>query len=100
LMPPFAGKMVPYNTDLSKPVGSWKKSWASAQKAAGVTARIHDLRHRASTVMVENGTPVSTLKTITGHLTDEMVEHYTHIRDEARRKAVDALDMANGGLIQ
>jgi integrase len=94
------GKMVAYATDTSKPLGSWKRSWASAQKAAGIAARIHDLRHHANTVMVELGTSISALKSITGHLTDEMVEHYTHIRDEAKRKAVEALDVANGGLIQ
>jgi integrase len=81
-------------------VRTWKKSWASAQKAAGVKARIHDLRHHANTVMVEAETPLSTLKTITGHVTDEMVEHYTHVRDEAKRKAVDALGTINVGMIQ
>jgi integrase len=94
------GKMVPYGTDMTKPLGSWKKSWASVQKEAGVTARIHDLRHHANTVMVESGTPIPTLKSITGHLTDEMVEHYTHIRDEAKRRAVDALNATNTGVVQ
>jgi integrase len=94
------GKMVPYGTDVRKPLGTWKKSWATAQKVAGIKARIHDLRHHANTVMVESGTPISTLKSITGHMTQEMVEHYTHVRDEAKRKAVEALDTANDGLIQ
>lgn len=88
--------------------GIWLKSFgqvgillrATAQKATGIKARIHDLRHHANTVMVESGTPIPTLKSITGHMTQEMVEHYTHVRDEAKRKAVDALDAANGGLIQ
>jgi integrase len=88
--------MIPYDTDTGKPLGTWKKSWASSQKAASVKARIHDLRHHANTLMVESGTPISTLKAITGHMTSEMVEHYSHIRDEAKRKAVDALDVANG----
>lgn len=49
--------------------------------------------------MVESGTPITTLKSITGHMTAEMVEHYSHIRDEAKRKAVEALDTANSGMI-
>jgi integrase len=94
------GKMVPYDTDLSKPVGTWKKSWASAQKAAGVKARIHDLRHHANTIMAEAGVPISTLKSISGWMTTEMSEHYTHVRDTSKRKAVDALGAANVGMIQ
>jgi integrase len=78
---------MPDATDTSKAPGTWKKSWASAQTAAGVKARVHDLRHHANTVMVESGTPISTLKSITGHMTAEMVEHHTHVRDEAKRKA-------------
>lgn len=94
------GKMVPYETDPSKPVGSWKKSWATVQKAAGVQARIHDLRHHANTVMAESGIPLSTLKAVAGWMTSEMAEHYSHIRDEAKRKAVEALEAANAGRIQ
>ncbi len=45
-------------------------------------------------------TPIATLKSITGHFTYEMDEHYTHIRDKAKRKAVEALDAANGGIVQ
>ena len=29
-----------------------------------------------------------------------MVEHYSHIRDEATWKAIEALDAANSGMIQ
>lgn len=92
--------MTSYGVDKSKPLGSWKTAWRTALKAAGVKARIHDLRHHANTVMIESGVPLQTLKSITGHLTDEMAEHYTHIRDEARRKAVEALDAANRGTVQ
>jgi hypothetical protein len=29
---------------------------------------------------------------IAGHVSREMLEHYSHVRQEAKRKAVDALD--------
>lgn len=94
------GSMKSYGVNRSKPLGSWKTAWRSVQKASGVKARIHDLRHHANTVMVESGTPIPTLKAITGHLTDAMVEHYTHIRDDARRKAVESLEGSSGMAIK
>ena len=70
-----------------KPQGSWKTAWRPVQKASGVKARIHDLRHHANTVMVKSGTPIPTLKAITGHLTEAMVGHPTHIRDDTTKSS-------------
>jgi integrase len=92
--------MTSYGTDLGKPLGSWKTAWKTAQAEAGVQARIHDLRHHAITILAESQTPISTIKAISGHLSSKMVEHYSHVRDEARRKAVDLLDSADGRAVQ
>ena len=94
------GKMVPYDTDLTKPVGTWKKSWATAQKAAGVTARIHDCRHHALTILSEKGASKAVRKAIAGHITDEMNEHYEHIRDTAKKAAMDSLGESYTGMVQ
>jgi integrase len=83
--------MTPYATDLNKPLGSWKTAWRTAQQEADVTARIHDLRHHVITILAESQTPISTIKAISGHLSPKMVEHYSHVRDEAKRKAVDLI---------
>jgi len=92
--------MTPYATDLSKPLGSWKTAWKTAQSEAGVHARIHDLRHHAITILAESQTPISTIKAISGHMSPKMVEHYSHVRDEAKRKAVDLLDALNEQPVQ
>lgn len=92
--------MTPYATDLSKPLGSWKTAWKTAQSEAGVHARIHDLRHHAITILAESQTPISTIKAISGHMSAKMVEHYSHVRDEARRKAVELLDSLNERPVQ
>ena len=34
------------------------------------------------------------LESISGHLSRRMLEHYSHIRIEAKRQALDALDAA------
>ncbi len=36
--------------------------------------------------------PDSVLKSIAGHITQKMLQHYSHIRMTAKRKALDGLD--------
>ena len=37
------------------------------------------------------------LESISGHLSRRMLEHYSHIRIDAKRQALDALDAARRG---
>jgi len=53
--------------------------------------RFHDLRHTAITELAEAGTSDAALMAIAGHLTREMLEHYSHVRMEAKREAVEKL---------
>src|SRR5215469_5032036 len=53
--------------------------------------RFHDLRHTAITDFAEAATPESVMQSIAGHVSREMREHYTHIRTDAKKKAVAAL---------
>jgi integrase len=78
----------------SKPMGSWRKAWGTLTKAAGLTGfRFHDLRHHCITRMAEKGVPEQTLMAIAGHISREMLEHYSHVRMQAKREAVAALDV-------
>jgi len=52
--------------------------------------RFHDLRHPI-TKLAEAGVPDHTLMAIAGHVNREMLEHYSHIRMQAKRGAVAAL---------
>ena len=47
------------------------------------------------TLLAESNTPVEAAKSIVGHMSVEMLHHYTHIRDRAKREAVDNIMSAN-----
>jgi hypothetical protein len=54
---------------------------------------VHDLRHYAITKLAESSeASEQTIMAIAGHVSREMLEHYSHIRQEAKRKAVASLD--------
>lgn len=86
------GVMVPYALDMTKPLGSWKRAWNSAKKQAKVQCRIHDLRHSFISKLAQTQTPDATIQAISGHLSRKMLEHYSHVRQEAKRRAVALLD--------
>ena len=90
---PFCDRVQPI--DPSRPVTTVKSSWESVRLAAGVSCRFHDLRHTAATKMAENDVPEATMKALMGHLSRAMLERYSHIRDEAKRDAVEGLSLAN-----
>jgi len=55
--------------------------------------RPHDLRHHAITKLAESSeASEQTIMSIAGHVSREMLEHYSHIRQEAKRRAVETLD--------
>lgn len=94
------GVMTPHHIDTSKPLGSWKTAWNTAKRLSGVECRMHDLRHTFVSRLAETLTPDATIKSITGHLSHEMLERYSHVRGEARRDAVALLDMRAPASVQ
>jgi hypothetical protein len=63
--------------------------WSSA-------LRFHDLQHTVITELAEMGVADHVLESISGHLSRRMLEHYSHIRIDAKRQALDALDAQRG----
>ena len=61
------------------------------RKDAGVSCRLHDLRHTAITKLAEAGVPESTMLSLVGHMSRAMLERYSHIRMAAKREAVESL---------
>ena len=59
--------------------------------------RFHDLRHTVITELAEMGVADHVLESISGHLSRRMLEHYSHIRIDAKRQALDALDNLRRG---
>jgi integrase len=89
---PEMGVMTAYDVDPGKPLGAWKRAWSTAKKQAKVECRIHDLRHHFISALAQTQTPDATIQAISGHLSRKMLEHYSHVRLEAKRLAVAALD--------
>ena len=89
---PEKGVMTRYDVDPSAPLGAWKRAWSTAKKQAGVDCRIHDLRHHFISALAQTQTPDATIQAISGHLSRKMLEHYSHVRLAAKRRAVESLD--------
>jgi integrase len=53
--------------------------------------RFHDLRHHAITELAESQTSEQTIMAIAGHVSQKMLAHYSHVRLEAKRTALEAL---------
>lgn len=79
--------------DFTKPMQSWRTAWRNLTEEAKMKGlRFHDLRHHCITKLAEAGVPDQTLMAIAGHVSREMLEHYSHIRMQAKRDAVAALE--------
>jgi integrase len=78
--------------DPERPQKSWRTAWRNLTRAADLVGfRFHDLRHTAVTELAETGAADATLQALAGHLSHKMLEHYSHIRMEAKRAAVDQI---------
>jgi integrase len=53
--------------------------------------RFHDLRHHAITELAESQASDSTVMAIAGHVSAKMLAHYSHVRIQAKRTALDSL---------
>jgi integrase len=81
--------------DPTKPMLKWDTAWRALRDGAGLHGlRFHDLRHTVITELAEMGVADHVLESISGHLSRRMLEHYSHIRIDAKRQALDALDAA------
>jgi integrase len=86
--------------DPTKPMLKWDTAWRALRDAAGLHGlRFHDLRHTVITELAEMGVADHVLESITGHLSRRMLEHYSHIRIDAKRQALDALDLQRGRVL-
>ena len=120
VFPHAEGKSKPVPT---KPMSGWRSAWRSLtqtiqcpacghlQKPAEVCRngeckgdirvlksplaglRFHDLRHHAITELSEGQASDQTIMSIAGHISPRMLRLYSHVRMEAKRKALDALSV-------
>jgi integrase len=83
----------PAPKDPTRHVVEVKTAWTKARKEANVFCRLHDLRHTYATKLAELGTPESTMLALMGWMSRRMLEHYSHILMEAKRKAVQGVTL-------
>jgi site-specific recombinase XerD len=68
-----------------------KTSWNNTRKKAKVQGRWHDNRHTLVTDLAESGAGDETIRDIAGHVSKQMLKHYSHIRMEAKRRALESI---------
>ncbi|PYX70328.1 MAG: hypothetical protein DMG72_19030 [Acidobacteria bacterium] len=78
---------------LDRQVQSWQRAWRSALKSAGLKYRWHDLRHTFVTRLAENPeVSEQTIRALAGHVSQQMLQRYSHIRRQAKQDAIAALE--------
>ena len=118
VFPRAEGKSKP---DPTKPMSGWRSAWRKITKAIYCPAcgkiqdpsdiccsedcktdistvrsstaglRFHDLRHHAITELAESQASDQTVMAIAGHVSPRMLAHYSHVRLEAKRNALEAI---------
>lgn len=76
---------------LLKPVGSLKRSWATAKKRAGITRRLrlYDIRHAWFTNALRAGGDLKAVSEVGGHSRpDTTLRIYDHVTQDRHRQAV------------
>jgi integrase len=89
------GKHLP--SDPTRHVTDVSYGWDELRKDAGVSCRLHDLRHTFATRLAENGVPESTMLALMGHMSRSMLERYSHIRMAAKRDAMAGISLRQKG---
>jgi integrase len=82
-----------------RPMGTFRKAWASACKKAGVPGLLfHDLRRTAVRNMIRAGVDKTVAKKISGHRTDAVFDRYNITSDEDIRDAMQKNETYVSGL--
>lgn len=79
--------------DVTRPMTTFKTAWGKIIKAANLPGlRPYDMRHTGITDLLEIAeVSEETAEAIAGHIDPRVKKVYSHIRQEAKRKALDAL---------
>jgi integrase len=77
--------------DPTSAVTSLKTAWSKVRKNANVIGRWHDNRHTLVTELSESGAGDEVIMSIAGHVSRAMLSRYSHVRMEAKRRALDEI---------
>src|ERR1700730_15331068 len=81
----------PLPKDPTHPITSFKTAWTKVRQKAGVKGRWHDNRHTLVTELAESGAGDEVIMSIAGHVSRAMLSRYSHVRMEAKRRALDEI---------
>jgi integrase len=81
----------PLPNDPTRPITSFKTAWIKVRQKAGVRGRRHDNRHTLVTELAESGVGDEVIMSIAGHVSRAMLSRYSHVRMEAKRRALDEI---------
>jgi integrase len=84
-----AGKGQP--NDPTRPVTTLRTAWTKVRDKAKVVGRWHDNRHTLVTELAESGAGDEVIMSIAGHVSRAMLSRYSHVRMEAKRRALDEI---------
>ena len=85
----------PRPIDPTRAQTSLKTAWRNVRGKAKVEGRFHDNRHTFVTDLAEAGASDQMIQDLAGHVSPAMVKHYSHMRTEAKRRAVGTLSVPN-----
>lgn len=90
-----------FTTELGTPIDRHndRRSWIALLKKAGVPAvRLHDGRHTAATLLLEQGVPARVVMEILGHASTRItLDVYSHVTDDLSDEAAAAMERALWG---
>jgi hypothetical protein len=74
------------------------RAWKTILRQAGVRdARVHDARHTAATLLIEQGVHIRVVQEVLGHTRVTTTERYTHVATLQMRDASERMSEALGG---
>jgi integrase len=83
-------------------IGSIEREWRQLCRAAGINGlagsidrlRLHDLRHSFASQLVSSGHSLEMIGSLLGHSNPATTKRYSHLYDDAQRKAVESVAAA------
>ena len=77
--------------DPTRPITSFKTAWIKVRPKVGVKGRWHDNRHTLVNELSESGAGYEVIMSVAGHVSRAMLSRYSHVRMEAKRRALDEI---------
>jgi len=74
---------------VTRPVTTLRTAWTKVRKQMKVVGRWRDVRHTLVTELAESGAGDEVIMSIAGHGSRAMLSRYSHVRMEAKRRALD-----------